>query len=84
MVENITESTVSPMSAFFMARWSRFQPSHSKNGTVNSRPSTAVYKVTHQATSNRAEAVPTVELKGKKAMFHGRPRSATRPMTAIT
>ena len=42
MVENITESTVSPMSAFFITAWTFFQPSHSKNGTVNSRRSTVV------------------------------------------
>ncbi len=40
MVENITDRTVSAMSVFFMIRWSRVQPSHSKNGTVNSRKST--------------------------------------------
>src|SRR5512146_336118 len=55
IVENITERTVSAMSVFFMTPCSFFQPSHSKNGTVNSRKSTVVYIVTHQATSNSAD-----------------------------
>ena len=42
IVENITESTVSPMSALRITAWSFFQPSHSKAGTVNSRRSTVV------------------------------------------
>ncbi len=42
IVENITESTVSPMRLFFMMPWSFFQPSHSKSGTVNSRKSTSL------------------------------------------
>ena len=40
IVENITERTVSAMSAFFMIAWKRAQPIHSKNGSVNSRKST--------------------------------------------
>ncbi len=40
IVENITDRTVSAMSAFFIVAWSFLQPSHSNSGTVNSRKST--------------------------------------------
>src|SRR5512133_1394938 len=40
IVEKMTDSTVRATRAFFMTAWSRFQPSHSKSGTVNSRART--------------------------------------------